>query len=207
MSNINILFDVWLIQHLVQSLLDQRLASSGLTADDFGLYSLLMRSGPVNPMQLTRWTGMRPTTISAALKRMDAHGDLVKTPHPADRRSYQIALSDTGKARYQAALLLVKQVMVQLDAQLGSLEHDLRVHLQQLDTALRQINQSGPRPYTLQEATPSLVSEQEEAHQLSYRGLTLTAQEEAEVLHYLSFIQSKRHSDRKEALDVHVSPS
>ncbi len=192
MSDIHFLFDVWLIQHLAQGLLDHRLTSSDLTADEFFLYYLLMHSGPVNSTQLTRWTGMRPTTISAVVKRMVVRGDVLKTPHPSDRRSYQIELSDRGKEHYQAALPMVRQLMGQLATQLGSLEHELRVSLQHLDTALRQINQSDPRPYTYEEAP---ASSQEEVHHLRYCGPALTSQEEAEILHYLSFIQSK-HSPK-----------
>jgi hypothetical protein len=55
---ISVLFDVWLLMHLVSGMLDQALAEHGLSGDEFGLYSLLRGFGPVTPTQIARWTGM-----------------------------------------------------------------------------------------------------------------------------------------------------
>ena len=67
----SLLFDVWLVTGLTAGLLDDVLAETELNGDDFGLYSLLRRFGPATPTQLHRWTGLRPTTLSAHLKRLD----------------------------------------------------------------------------------------------------------------------------------------
>src|SRR5919199_322961 len=93
---ISVLFDVWLVMHLVAGLLDQALAEHGLSGDEFGLYSLLRGFGPATPTQISRWTGMPATTVSAALRRLTARGHVERMPHPDDGRSYLVALSDAG---------------------------------------------------------------------------------------------------------------
>ena len=42
----SMLFDVWLVMHAMTSLIDDALAPTELSGDDFGLYSLLRRFGP-----------------------------------------------------------------------------------------------------------------------------------------------------------------
>src|ERR687885_95020 len=88
-----LLFDLWLLLHVASGLLDEALQGSGLSADDFGLYSLLRVFGPATPTQIGRWTGMRPTTVSAALRRLKDRGHLERTAHVTDGRSYLVGLS------------------------------------------------------------------------------------------------------------------
>src|SRR5215217_4075931 len=99
----SMLFDVWLIMHSMTTLLDEALAPTPLSGDDFGLYSLLRGYGPVTPTQISRWTGMRPTTVSVALKRLQAREHGVSTPNPDDGRSYLIGLNDAGIAAHIGA--------------------------------------------------------------------------------------------------------
>src|ERR671932_2169639 len=99
---ISLLFDVWLLMHLVSGMLDQALAEHGLSGDEFGLYSLLRGFGPVPPSQITRWTGMPATTVSAALRRLAARGHVERMPHPDDGRSYLVALNEAGEATHTA---------------------------------------------------------------------------------------------------------
>src|SRR5215213_1849688 len=96
----SLLLDLWMVGHEMSALLDEALASSGLSADDFGLYTLLNGWGPVTPSQISRWTGMRPTTVSLALKRLQARHHGVSTPNPDDGRSYLIGLNDAGIAAH-----------------------------------------------------------------------------------------------------------
>ena len=39
----NVLFDVWLVSRATTGMLDAALAATGLTADEFGVYSVLTR--------------------------------------------------------------------------------------------------------------------------------------------------------------------
>ena len=102
----SLLLDLWMVGHELSALLDEALACSGLSADDFGLYSLLKGWGPVTPSQISRWTGMRPTTVSLALKRLNGRGHGDQTPNPQDGRSYLVGLNAAGEAAHSAAAAL-----------------------------------------------------------------------------------------------------
>src|SRR3954462_6265765 len=94
----SILMDTWLIANLTSGLLDDSLERSGMSGDDFALYSLLNAYGPASPTQIARWTGMRATTVSAALKRLAEHGHTPRQQSDRDRRSYAVGLNDAGRA-------------------------------------------------------------------------------------------------------------
>ena len=52
---VSVLFDLWLVNHLISGALDDVLADAGgLSGEDFGFYSLLRRFGPVTPTQVVR---------------------------------------------------------------------------------------------------------------------------------------------------------
>src|SRR3954464_15176514 len=99
----SLLFDIWLIGDAMATLIDEALAPAGIRGDDFGLYSLLRGYGPTTPSQISRWTGMRPTTVSVGLKRMRGRGHAVETPNPEDGRSYLVGLSEAGLAAHTAS--------------------------------------------------------------------------------------------------------
>ena len=54
----NVLFDVWLVMRATVGVLDQALAPSGLTADEFGVYSVLNSTDAMTPGELAH--GCRP---------------------------------------------------------------------------------------------------------------------------------------------------
>src|SRR5262245_2785508 len=84
-------------------LLDERLAPSGLLADEFGFYGLLGCAGPLTPTEITRWTGMRPSTITSFVKRLEARGHVRRRPNETDRRSYRLELTEAGIEAWQRA--------------------------------------------------------------------------------------------------------
>ena len=57
------LFDIWLVTHLTTNLLDEALRDLAVTADEFGLYSLLHELGPSTPTQVggTAYPGIPPS--------------------------------------------------------------------------------------------------------------------------------------------------
>jgi DNA-binding MarR family transcriptional regulator len=186
-----LLFDLWLVNHLATGILDLALADSGLSADDFGLYSLLMGAGPATPTQLARWTGMRPTTLSAALKRMEQRGDITRLPNPGDRRSSLIALSDAGRAKHVAAQPAFHRAMRAISAALAPAEDDIRLDLQRLDAALRQLASLDARPYAV-EIDGTSAGRPDAPQSLRYTGSPLTPEEEAEARRHLDWLRAQR---------------
>jgi DNA-binding MarR family transcriptional regulator len=183
----SLMFDLWLVNHLISGALDDVLAEAdGLSGEDFGLYSLLRRFGPVTATQMVRWTGMRPTTVSTLVRRLQQRGHVEQRPNPADGRSRLVALTPAGQEAHARTAETFFAATRALAAALGPDEQRQRASLQRLDAALRQVGGLDPRPYTVRTEAPG------DAHQLPYDGPQLTPEEEAHARHYIDFIRSRR---------------
>ena len=64
------LFDVWLVSRATAGLLDAALAPTGLSADEFGVYSALTSADSLTPTELARWMSAPPTTVSSYVRRL-----------------------------------------------------------------------------------------------------------------------------------------
>lgn len=178
-----LLFDVWLLSRLTGGLLDEALADSGLSGDDFGLYSLLLGFGPATPKQIAHWTGMRQNTVSVALKRMDERGDLLRRRNPRDGRSTVVALNADGVRRHREAAALFLPVMQQVEERMADLP-SARSVLAGVDSALRGAAELPPRPYP----PPA----EGKGWSLAMAGPPLRADQQQRVREYVEWL---RHSD------------
>ena len=180
----SILMDTWLIANLTAGLLDDSLERSGMSGDDFALYSLLNAYGPATPSQIARWTGLRATTVSAALKRLAARGHTVRDSTAGDRRSYTVALNGDGRAAHRETAAVFWSETRKLAEILGDREGELRQQLQTLDASLRAAAVLDPRPYQLSAVTGA------DSWQLSYAGEPLNPAQENQVRQYIDFVRS-----------------
>jgi DNA-binding MarR family transcriptional regulator len=194
-AEMSILFDLWLINHLLSGALDEALVgTSGLTGEDFGFYSLVRRFGPLTPTQVSRWTAMPATTVSAMVRRLADRGHVEQTRNPADGRSRLIALTDAGVAAHTETSDVFFTQTRPLATALGPDEHEQRLSLQRLDGALRQVSGLDPRPYAVAEvgAGGSTESAKRQPSQLSYLGPTLHPDEQDSVRTFIDFVRSRR---------------
>ncbi len=95
----NVLFDVWLVSRATFAVLDAALAPSGLTADEFAIYSVLTSSGSMTPSELARWMAAPLTSMSSYIKRFEGRGHITRVANPADGRSYRLQLTANGPCR------------------------------------------------------------------------------------------------------------
>ncbi len=116
----NVLFRVWLVSRATTDLLDSTLRPSGLDADEFAVYSLLMSADAVTPSALARWMAAPATTVSSYVKRMEARGHVERVANPEDRRSYGLRLTDAGRKTHNDAGALFLPVLQTLRDALGS---------------------------------------------------------------------------------------
>jgi len=189
-KEMSLLFDVWLLMHLASGMLDDALEGSQLSGDDFGLYSLLRVFGPATPTQVARWTGMRPTTVSAALKRMAGRGHAEQQRNPADGRSYLVALNPAGARAHAEAAGPFLEVMARVSAALEPDEDAQRIALQRLDSALRSVAGSEARPYHLAGLDAA------GSRHLPYAGEPLSPAQESAVRAYIEFVRSRPDESR-----------
>jgi DNA-binding MarR family transcriptional regulator len=182
----SVLFDLWLVHHLIAGALDDVLAEgSGLSGEEFGFYSLLRRFGPVPPTQVVRWTAMRPTTVSALVRRLQQRGHAEQRPHPVDGRSRLVALTPAGERAHAAAAEAFVDATRSLAAALGSDEPVQRAALQRLDAALRDVGGLDPRPYRVPVAPGGSES------RISYDGPPLSAEQAEHVRSYIDFVRAR----------------
>ena len=197
----SLLFDVWLVSGLTAGLLDEVLGGTELNGDDYGMYSLLRRFGPTTPTQLHRWTGLRPTTISAHLKRLDGRGHITRLPNPADGRSYRVGLSRKGERAHDQATEPFLASMHLLRARFVPDTVRERLVLQHIDAVLRDASGLDPRPYHV--GLDEDAGERTEVPVLAYQGEPLSAAEEQQVRLYIDFLRAQTPKPRPPSPDPH----
>ena len=87
-------------QRLLQ-LVERELAADGVSAADYGLLSLVGARGPVRLTEVAAELGMRLTTASDAMRRLEARGHATREPNPGDRRSVLFALTPAGDTEWR----------------------------------------------------------------------------------------------------------
>ena len=130
------LFDVWLLARAAFSVLDTALAPSGLTSDEFAIYSVLLSTDAMTPSELARWMAAPPTSISSYIKRFEGRGHVIRVENPEDGRSYRLRLTPAGRAAHRAAGALFQPVLDQVEAALDEPARTVRATLQGLHRGL-----------------------------------------------------------------------
>jgi DNA-binding MarR family transcriptional regulator len=78
-------------------LLAQAMTRAPLSPADFAVYSALRLIEPTTPTELAATLGMRATTLSSVLAKMEQLAHLRRQRNPADGRSRVISLTDAGR--------------------------------------------------------------------------------------------------------------
>jgi DNA-binding MarR family transcriptional regulator len=133
----NVLFDLWLVSRAATNVLDTALTSSGLTADEFGIYSVLTTAETMTPSELARWMSAPPTTVSSYVKRFEARGHVERRRNPDDGRSFVLRLTPAGRRAHAAAAIQFAPVLARVVRTLGGREPSVRRSLGLLQEALR----------------------------------------------------------------------
>lgn len=130
------LFDVWLVSRATFAALDTALAASGLTADEFAIYSVLTSTDGMTPGELARWMAAPLTSMSSYVKRFEARGHVVRLAHPEDGRSYRLQLTPAGRLAHRKAGKLFQPVLDQVEESLDISASTARRALQSLHRAI-----------------------------------------------------------------------
>ena len=133
----NVLFDIWLVSRATTGVLDAVLAPTGLSADEFGIYSVLTTADSLTPSELARWMSAPLTTMSSYVKRLEGRGHLKRERNPDDGRSYVLTLTPAGRRAHRAAGARFIPVLEQIVTQLGTREPSVRQALATLHRSLR----------------------------------------------------------------------
>ena len=102
-SRLSVLFELFAAEQQVRTLVLRAMADAALSPDDYAVYSVLFDEGPQTPTDLARRVGMPPTTMSHYVRALLDRGHAARQSVAADRRSYQLALTDEGLRVHAAA--------------------------------------------------------------------------------------------------------
>jgi DNA-binding MarR family transcriptional regulator len=132
----NVLFDVWLVSRATFAVLDTALTPSGLTADEFAIYSVLTSTDAMTPSELARWMAAPLTSMSSYVKRFESRGHITRVAHPDDGRSHRLQLTAAGRAAHRSAGKLFQPVLDDVERSLEGQAPTVRAALQSLRNAI-----------------------------------------------------------------------
>jgi len=114
----SLLFDVFALNQSVGRLLSEAMAGGPLTPSEYAVYSAIFDLEAATPTQLAARLGMRLTTFSDQLRRMEAGLHARRLAHPSDGRSYRVTLTAAGLAAHHAANALFEGTAARFEAEL-----------------------------------------------------------------------------------------
>jgi DNA-binding MarR family transcriptional regulator len=92
----NPIFRFFRISNSMRQLVARAVDGSGLSPDEYGVFSGIVTLGPVAPTELAAKLGVPPTTISVYLARFLEQGFIARLPNPGDGRSYRVEATEAG---------------------------------------------------------------------------------------------------------------
>ena len=101
-----------------------RVEATGLQAPEAHLVSFLRSYGPCPIGEIRRVFGVKRSTLTSMLDRLEERGVLHRTPSPADRRSFLVELSESGRGMADLVNRPVQELERNIRAEID--EQDLR---------------------------------------------------------------------------------
>src|SRR3954447_22383156 len=135
----NVLFRVFILGQLTNDLLAGSMARYKLNSNDFAVASAIKAFQPVTPSRLAALLGMKPTTLSSYLRRLEAKRQIKRRPNPDDGRSFLLEMTKIGDKNVLAAYPALRGSIAQVHEQLDYSSQDLDLALDRLEDALRRV--------------------------------------------------------------------
>ena len=129
---------------MAERVVARHLRAAGVSGEQLALLSLIATVEPITPTGLAAELGVPLTTLADALRRLDARGELERSPNPDDQRSYLVTLSAEGRARLEAVEPPLRRAAAELGAELQLSPAEVEQALDDLHGALRRSSQAAP---------------------------------------------------------------
>jgi len=114
-----VLFDLFAASQRVRTLLIAAMEGSGLSPEEYAVYSALIEYEPLSPSEMAQVVGMPPTTMSHYVRDLRERGHLQEEPNPRDGRSRMLRLNDAGRAGHRRANLAFEEAYARFVEHLG----------------------------------------------------------------------------------------
>jgi DNA-binding MarR family transcriptional regulator len=131
-----LIFHLYTTSQRSGELVSAALEGSSIRPEDAPLYSVLDREGPLTPTDLARRLGVGPSTLSYRLKSLEARGEVVRTPNPADGRSALLELAPKARRRWQDVVPAFTEALRRAERRLALPQHEVAAALDALATAI-----------------------------------------------------------------------
>ena len=93
----NVLLQMFRTADATRELMQRAVAGTGVTPPEYAVLSAIGVLRSVSPTELALRLRVPPTSISRHVARVVDAGLAVRSPNPADRRSYLLELTDAGR--------------------------------------------------------------------------------------------------------------
>ena len=100
----SLLYQLYLAGQASRGLMKLVMAGTGVSGEEYALYSYLFANGSRTLTQGARDLGVPLTTLATLIAAPIERGDIVRYPHPRDGRARLLSLTDAGRARLQAVI-------------------------------------------------------------------------------------------------------
>lgn len=133
----NVLFRLFILGQLANDLVDTAMRREKLSPNGFAVASAIRVFQPVTPTQLADVLGMRPTTLSTYLRRLEARRHIRRRPNPEDGRSSLLEVTKLGERYVVAGLPALRGSIAQVHEHLDYPPEELDLALDRLEDAMR----------------------------------------------------------------------
>lgn len=127
----------FVVSQLVGTVIEGVVEGSDVSASEFAVTSSLASLPGVTPTELASILGLSPTTLSAMIKRLERRGQILRTQHPEDGRSYVLTLTAAGRATNRRNVERFAKAMERVRANLDLEAEDVLEPMRRLEAALR----------------------------------------------------------------------
>jgi DNA-binding MarR family transcriptional regulator len=101
---LTLLYQLYLASTESRQFMRLALRDTDMSGEEYGIYSYFYANGARTQSQASADLGYPVTTLASLLAPIVESGDLVRRPHPTDRRARLLELSDDGRLRLESAI-------------------------------------------------------------------------------------------------------
>jgi DNA-binding MarR family transcriptional regulator len=146
----NVLFRLFILGQLADDLLGRAMADLKVQPNDFAVLSAIRAFQPITPSRLAALLGMRPTTLSSYLRRLEGRRLVRRRPNPEDGRSSLLEVTKSGDRHAVSAFPALQGSVARVHERLDYSPRELDLALDRLEDALRNVlarpDEAMPRP-------------------------------------------------------------
>jgi DNA-binding MarR family transcriptional regulator len=108
--NLSLLLLVVAAHQRLGRLVERELSSDGVEPADYALLSLIGVRGPARLTEVAAALGMRITTASDAVRRLESRGHVARLPNPDDGRSWLFELTEAGDDEWRRGWAALRRI-------------------------------------------------------------------------------------------------